>query len=408
MIEGSEGARDRIEWHTEANNQITGRLKVLEPDEFDADDERFFAFVPPREHRVLLLEDESDASHYLNAALEAGAGKEGKATFSLNRRKTLPENAADLSSYALVVVTVHGAADENEARTLIEYARGGGTVWMFLARDLDAASWSLFSSGNAGQSLPFESIARKSSDQQRTFGAMDTDAPQLRGLSESALAALSAVRVHESYAVVPRASADTLMRWSDGTPAFISSRTGEGTIMLLATSLERASSELGLSPSFPALASSVSQATANSREPLSQVIGEAVRLNVPPETDVKITNAQGNMNMTKARELVRRPLAFFSEPGIYKLEFAGQQKFMAFNSPLFESERALTSADELTRRLTIKEPQSARAINSRASREAMEGSGTLWRYSLIAAFLLLVAELFVAMKQRKTMEAVNE
>jgi hypothetical protein len=408
MIEGSEGARDRIEWRTEANNQITGRLKVLEPDEFDADDERFFAFVPPRERRVLLIEDGTDASHYLNAALAAGAGKEGKAAFSLDRRKSLPESGADLASYALVVVTFHGAADEQGARTLGEYARGGGTVWMFPGRDLDAASWSGLASGDAGQSLPFESIARNGGNQRLTFGAMDTDAPQLRGLDESALAALGAVRVRESYVVRPRPLTDTLMRWSDGTPAFISRHAGEGTIMLMTTSLERAASELGLSPAFPALASSVSQATAKSPEPLSQVIGEAVRLSVPPETDVKITNAQGGVSVTRARELVRRPLTFFSEPGIYKLEFAGQQKFMAFNAPLFESERALTSADELTRRLTIKEPQSGRGININASREAMERSGSIWRYFLAAAFLLLLAELFVAMKQRRTVEAVNE
>jgi hypothetical protein len=408
MIDGTEGARDGIEWRTEANNQITGRLKVLEPDDFDADDERFFAFVPPREYRVLLIEDEAGATPYLNAALEAGAGKEGKAAFALDRRKTSPESAADLASYALVVVMLHGAADEHEARALIEYAHGGGTVWMFLSRDLDAASWSRLASEAAGQSLPFESLARNSDNQQLTFGAMDTDAPQLRALDESALAALGAVRVRESYAVVPRASTDTLMRWSDGTPAFISSRAGEGTIMLLATPLERASSELGLSPSFPALTSSVTRATAKSREPLSQVIGEAVRLNVSPETDVRVTNAQGNMSVTKARELVRQPLAFFSEPGIYKLEFAGQQKFMAFDSPLFESERALTSADEFTRRLAIKEPQSARSINRSTSRQAIERGDSIWRYFLCAAFLLLVAELFVAMKQRKTVEAVNE
>ncbi|MDQ3473387.1 MAG: BatA domain-containing protein [Acidobacteriota bacterium] len=408
-IEGSEVASPEIEWRTQANNQITGRLKVLEPDDFDADDERFFAFTPPGENRVLLAKDGKDASLYLNAALEAGAGKEAAMRFTLDRRKSLPESAADLASFSLIVVTLHGGARENEARTLTEYARAGGTVWMLTARDLDAASWSQLASAEAGQELPFESVTRRNGNQRLTFGAMDTDAPQLRELDESALAALRSVRVNESYVVTPRPQTDTLMRWSDGTPAFISARVGSGTIMLLATSPERASSELGLSPSFPALVSSISSAARKSREPLSHVIGEAVRLNVSLETEVQITNAQGSVSMAKASELVRRPLVYFSEPGIYQVEFAGQQKFMAFNAPVFESERALATAQDIKRRFSINEAQSARVIDAGNSREATERSGSLWRYFLIAAFLLMIAELFVAMRgHRKSIEAVNE
>ena len=225
-IEGSEGATPEIEWRTEINNQITGRLKVLEADDFDADDVRYFAFAPPRENRVLLIEDESGATPYLSAALDASANEAGATRFVLERRKDLPSSAADLAPFSLIVLTLHGAAEENETRTLLEYARAGGTVWMFLARDMDMASWNRLAGGEAGQALPFESIARKSGSQSLTFGAMDTDAPQLRALDESALAALGAVRTSESYVVTPHASTDTLMRWSDGTPAFISTRAG--------------------------------------------------------------------------------------------------------------------------------------------------------------------------------------
>lgn len=409
MIEGGEGATPEIEWRTQSNNQVTGRLKVLEPDDFDADDERFFAFASQRETRVLLIEDESSGTPYLNAALEASVGNAETARFVLEKRRDLPLSAADLAPFSLVVVTLHGAAEGNDARTLLEYARAGGTVWLFLARDLDAASWNQFASAEAGLTLPFESIARKSGNQSLTFGAMDTDAPQLRALDESALAALGAVRVNESYAVTPRAQADTLMRWSDGTPAFISARSGSGMIMLMATSPERASSELGLTPAFPALVSSVARAAEATRESLSQVIGEAVRLNVAPETEVKITNAQGVVSMAKARELIRRPLNYFSEPGIYHLEFAGQQKFMAFNAPVPESERALVIVDELKRRFPANEAESARVVNVTASREAMERSGSRWRYFLCAAFLLMIAEMFVAMRgRRQNAASLNE
>jgi hypothetical protein len=407
-IDETSGARPGIEWRTEANGQLAGSLEVIGPDEFDGDDERFFAFTPPGERRVLLIEDNVEARLYLRAAFEAGAGEEGTTSFALDRRAALPLSATDLDSYAMVVVTLHGAAKEDEMRALVEYASAGGTVWLWMGRDLDTASWSKFASVDDGRALPFENIARRSGAQQLTFGAMDVDAPQLRGMDESALAALGAVRVSEAFAVTPRASADTLMRWSDGTPAFISSRADKGMIMLLATSAERASSELGLSPSFPVLASSVFHATEQAREPLSQTIGEAVRLNVAPETEVKITSAEGRVSVTKARELIGQPLSYFSEPGIYRLEFAGQQKFMAFNAPAHESERTLATVDEVKGRFHTNEAQSVRAVNAGNLREAMERSGSVWRYFLCAAFLLILAELFLAMRQRKTIDALSE
>jgi type VI protein secretion system component VasF len=64
--------------------------------------------------------------------------------------------------------------------------------------------------------------------------------------------------------------------------------------------------------------------------------------------------------------------------------------------------------DELKRRFPANEALSASVIKAANSREAMERSGSLWRYFLCAAFLLMIAELFVAMQQRKTAEAVTE
>jgi hypothetical protein len=405
-IGGSDSTAPGIEWRTEKNGQITGRLKTLGPDDFDADDERFFAFAPPGSSRVLLIEDGSEATPYLRAALEAAASEHGTASYALDRRPGLPESADALAAYSLVVVTLRGDAFERQGQALMEYARAGGTVWMFLARDLDAASLSRLAKMDAEGMLPFESVERRSGNQSLRLGAMDSSAPQLRALDESARAALSAVRVHESYTVTPRPSAHTLIRWSNSEPAFIYGRAGEGLILLLATSPERGASELGLSPAFPALASSILSATVAARSfPLSQTIGEAVRLKVTPETEVKITNERGLVQTATARELVRRPLSHFTEPGIYQLEYAGQEKFLAFNAPVAESERALATAQELKLRFGSNEEASAKAaIDTGSLREALERGDATWRYLLAAAFLLTIAELFVSIRQRKALE----
>ena len=71
---------------------------------------------------------------------------------------------------------------------------------------------------------------------------------------------------------------------------------------------------------------------------------------------------------------------------------------MAFNAPGLESERALMTVDELKRHFPENEMVSARAVNVGNSRDALEQSGSMWRYFLCAAFLLMLAELFVAMR----------
>ncbi|HEX8709091.1 MAG TPA: BatA and WFA domain-containing protein [Pyrinomonadaceae bacterium] len=396
-IVASEGASAGVEWRTEPNGQITGRLMVIEPDDFDADDERFFAFEPPREGRVLLLQDEGGASLYLGAALEAGASEQGRMRFTLERRRELPESAADLSIYSLVVLTLDGAPREGQLRALIEYARAGGTVWMCLGRELDATAWNAVAGTEEGAALPFEGLTRMAGDAVG-FGAADAGAPSLRRMDESGLAALRTVRVRAGYAIAPRAAAETLLRWNDAAPALVSARVGGGEILMLGTSPERAAGDLGSSSALPALASSVARAKVAPSGPIAREIGTAVRLGVAPETDVKISDGGGRVFSARASELVRQPLSYFPEPGIYRLDVAGTTRFMAFNAPAAESERALATAEQLKSSFLAGETKSFAAAESADRRAAAEREGSAWRYFLCASLLFMLAELFVSVR----------
>jgi hypothetical protein len=401
-LDATASERSGIEWRTEENGQVTGRLKTIEPDDFDADDERFIAFQPPRDARALSIETDGEAALFLRAALESASA--GDAKFALDTHRELPNNAAELATYSLIVVTLHGSVRENQINALAEYARSGGTVWILLARDLDTESLGAFKSKDAS-ALPFKSIERING-KSLNFGAMDMDANVFRSLDESTAKALRAVRVHEGYALDALDSAETLMRWSDGRAAFVSEKIGKGKILTLATSLERASSELGASPAFPALASSILRASVSPDEPLSRKIGEHLRLGSRPDASVKIESMEGRVIQTKARELFTHPLRFINEPGIYKLEVAGEQaKFIAFNSPTAESERALLTENELQRRFQVE--AKVRAVNQSNWRETQERSGSLWRYFLAAAFLLLICELFLSIRKRRMTETIE-
>jgi hypothetical protein len=411
---GEGGSAADLEWRSAVNGQITGALKANAPDDFDEDDNYFFAFAPPRESRALLIEtDTGGASIYLRAALEAATAEEEEAAqparLALDRRRELPASAAELNSYSLVVVTLHGAPRAGEVRVLSEYAKAGGTVWLCAGRDLEAEAWSALASTPEGSDLPFISLSRVGVNRPFSFGAIDMDAPALRSLGEGALSALRATRISAGYVITPRESAAVMMRWSDQTPAAVAAEVGAGSMLLLATSPEREAGELGLSPSLPALAYSIMRASVTSRRALSKFIGEPVQLGVDPGTDVTITDREARTTHALARTLAQQPQSIFREPGVYRLEFAGQTQMLAFNAPVEERARTLATPDLIKSYFAAKESDATRAASgARDWTETAERRLGLWRFFLGAAFMLLVAELFVSMRRRPRGELLSD
>jgi hypothetical protein len=404
-LDSSNGSRADIEWQTESNGQLTARLRTLAPDEFDADDERFLSFAVPRKARALLIErDGDDALPYLRAALETAASNLGEKHFALERKQELQSSASGLESYSLIALMLRAKPRVDELRVLEDYARAGGTVWLCAGRDVDTAAWNEFASGDAGRAYPFTGLVRKNDAYQAlSFGATDADAPALSFAGAQVLTALSTVRMHEGYAVTPRVDAATIMRWNDGTPAFVSKESGGGKILLFGASPARATGELGVSAAFPALVSSIARSSVTPREPLSREIGEPVELKLAPDAVVKITSAEGKTETARARDLLVQPVAYFARPGIYRVESNAFTRYLAFNAPEAESEAALTSAGEIER---LFKPQERGANETRPStgRESVEQKSNAWRYFLYAAFLLLIVEMFVAMRQGRNID----
>jgi hypothetical protein len=119
---------------------------------------------------------------------------------------------------------------------------------------------------------------------------------------------------------------------------------------------------------------------------------------------LKITGPDARSIEARAGELTSRPLAYVKEPGIYELEFAGLRQSLAFNAPARESTRPLATPDEVGALFALSEPQGEAIEDGRARREAAERGSSVWRFFLVAAFLLIIAELFVATRQRKAAE----
>lgn len=398
-MDSRDGEVAGLVWHTEQNGQVTARITTFAPDEFDADDERFLAFTPPRKGRALVIErDGDDAAPYLRAALEATATDLGEKRFIVDAEAALPGSSSELAPYSLVTLTLHGAPRLDELHTLVDYARAGGTVWLCVGNDLDTNQWNQFAKSENGRAFPFLEVERKSdANQASVFGSVDSDSPVLRFMNEQVITTLRTVRMHGGFVVSPRVGSAILMRWNDATPAFVGSQVGSGRVLLLATSPARAAGDLGVTAAFPALASSIARFGIAPSEPLAREIGQPVNLGLAAKVSVKITDAKGKSVTTEASDLITHPANYFPSPGIYYVESEKVVTYLAFNSPNTESEIPLAPAADVEKLFKVNTP--ATVPSTSAWHDATERLGNAWRYFLFVAFGLLIAELFITMKQ---------
>lgn len=400
-IDSQDGVRLGLSWHTESNGQVTARMTTVTADDFDADDERFLAFTPPRKGRALLIEPNGDdAAPYMQAAFEATATELGEKHFTVDAKPSLPTSSSELESYSLITITLHGAPGTDELNALANYARAGGTVWLCLGNDLDANQWNQIASSETGEAFPFARVERKTdSNKTAGFGSVDSEAPALRFLNDEFLTTLRTVRMHRDYAITSRVGSETFLRWNDATPALVGMKVGNGSVLMMATSPAREDGDLGMSAAFPALASSIAQFGIAARDPLSREIGQSVNLGLAPKTSVRIIDANGKVVETTTSELIAHPSVYFPNPGIYHLESADRAMYLAFNAP--DSESELTLAPAAKAEAIFKSTSVPTAATPSAWHNAAERMSNMWRYFFILAFGLFVAELLMTIKQRE-------
>jgi len=397
LLNTVQGEQPGIQWRTEGNGQIVGSISVPAKDDLETDNRHFFSFFPPVGGRVLLLGNEgADAEVYWQAALEAGAGKDHR--FTVERRRDLHSIAP--ADYALVVATLSRSPDQNEIRRLVDFAEHGATIWLWAAPETDVKAWNDFARSDEGRELPFLSVGLPGGDAPVHFGAVDVGAAPLRSFDQNAFEALRTTSLKKAFTFVARTSASTLLRWDNGQAALVWRRVGAGQILVLGTSPGLEAGDLGLSPSFPVLVGSIADAAMSPREPLSRAIGEAVFPAGSPES-VTITDPEGGVKNTTARDLAAHPQSVFSDPGIYRADVGGQTLFLAFNPPLEESNRLVASAEEIRDHFETAAQPSARSGS--AWHDATELAGKQWRYFLGLGFLLLILELFLVMRRGRLM-----
>jgi hypothetical protein len=325
-------------------------VEIDDPGGFAPDNRRYLVLDPTPRPRVLLVAaDAEESGFYLTRALEA-AGGEG--AFDV-RRRPAPSLAAmppkDLAGYGAVVFLSSRNVDRRGRDLLDGYLRGGGGLIVAASPDVEAA-WL------AGLVAPSRFSAAEIPGGPGTLAATDLRHPVFRPFGPLA-ANLAQVRFSRAWSV--RAEGwDVAARFTDGAPALLERRVGQGRLLLFTSDLDRRWNDFPLHPGFVPFAI------------------EAVR-HVTAGADARRDYA-----------VAQPPPGIPGEPGLYSLPRDGRR--ISVNVDSRESATARLTSEEFKRMTPpVDRPPPSAAIRHAQQLEAQQ---SLWRYGVLLMLGALVAE----------------
>ena len=360
---------------------------LVDADALPADDRLRFALPADDALTVLLVAPDDlarDETLYLERALAIGRAP----VVRVERRRPGTLDAAALDRAALVlfwdVAPPSGGA-------LADWVRRGGGVAVLAGPRLGARR----AAGVAGLGA-VNGLADRRASGGAMLGDLRDDHP-LFAPFRSAPAALVAPRFHRYARLEPAVGSDVLARFDDGAPAILERREGEGRALLLTLGFDGVESDLPLQPAFLPLARRlVLHAAGFESVPLWRVTGESwsprgVRRDpviAAPDGQLIRPEAEGS-GVAVVLERVGMWAAYEG-----RVDGAPRAR-AAVNVPAAESELVGASASELLLGVGESADSTLQGVAPPTAIE-VESRQRVWRWLVLLAALLLVAESVVA------------
>ena len=405
-----------------------------EQDALEFDNRRYFTVNVPENVRVGLITSTDGDAKFLVMALSASQSDSGRAFWSYQQVPLAKAAFLDLRSVDVLVLQNLDDLPPSDSRRIAQFVRDGGGLLLYPSSA--SPDGPIRTTLTSELNLPPLTVEQVSGGAEGTkFRSVDLDHPIFSGMFENGTSPRDRNRELESPVISrqivhePGKTGQTIISTTGGHPFLTEYRLQNGKILLYAVPPVLAWSDFPVKGLFaPLLYRSLLYTADRGDSARSFYCGEnpVLLLRATPEL-----NREGKVSMIHpdgTEEIVRvdmqkgtigRPMATaalprLSAPGIYELR-AGQTLLTAFavNPDPAESDTRPATPDDVARWC-----QSA-AIPSGSVTTLDEGSEIraqilqsrfgveLWRYCVLAALLLAIAEMLIARTSRKSAEAVQ-
>ncbi|MEK9507375.1 BatA domain-containing protein [Gemmatimonadota bacterium Y43] len=384
----------------------------LPDSELRHDDARRFVVSPGRATGVLLLDAPSggaQASLHLRQALEVARGD----GFRVDRVTGGAPGADQLSTYQVVILNDRPFPEGSEGERLRDFVASGGGLLMVAG---SRGGWT----ESAGGLLPGTLGAVQDREEGRggRLGYLDYDHPVFELFRGPRRGDFSAARFFRarSWQVPPGDSVTVLARFDDGSPALAERRSGEGRVLVWASTLDAFWTDLALQPVFvPFVHQVVGYASGR-----TEVLDAFTAGQILDVSDARAMETAGLGEVAEALAAAEGQVALAPSGGTTELSAGagphflelGEQGFYEIRPPGRNDVRPVAVAvnvDPAEADLAPLDPEEVEAsIRSGAGGTAVAATDTeraaelrledrerrqsLWRWMLVGAFLLLAAE----------------
>jgi hypothetical protein len=317
-----------------------------------ADNSRFAVLDPIPPQSVLLVAGPGDSGYYVSRALAAVGGppEDRVAARSVPAQSLGRENLAPFS--AILLLSTHGL-DQRGRESLAGFVRGGGGLLIGGAPEVESAvvsavfGWPPVMTGSIELS---GSTALSPTDVRhpifRPFGALTANFGQVRFTTAWRLTG-------EEW--------DVVARFTDGNPAVVERREGQGRVVLFASDLDRQWNDFPLHPAFV------------------------------PFTVEAVRYVGGTRDRRRDYVVGTAPAAAAARPGIYRV--GSDNHAISVNVDPRESATAVIGRPEFAGMIEHVQGNQTSAADTRAAH--LEARQSYWQYGLMLMLAALVAESFV-------------
>ncbi|MBT8404095.1 MAG: BatA domain-containing protein [Gemmatimonadetes bacterium] len=400
---------------TLSNRHTRGAVRIatagLSETELLQDNARHFVSSPGRATGVLLLDPpgRGDASLYLRQALAVGTGD----GFRVERVTGGVPGAETLAAYSVVFLDDRPfpvGAEGDRLRAFVE--AGGGLVIAAGSRGGWSADRSDFLPGTLG------GVEDREEGRGGRLGYLDYDHPVFELFRGPRRGDFSSARFFRarSWQVPPGDSVRVLARFDDGTPALAERRLGEGRVLVWASTLDAFWTDLALQPVFVPFVHQLARHASGRTDVLDAFtagqildvtdarametagLGEIAEALASEEGRIALSPSGASIDLPAGDEPHFLELA---EQGFYEIRPPGRSDVrpvaVAVNVDLAEADLVPLDPEEVeasllsgggTSGVGAGDPARARELQ----REDRERRQSLWRWLLVAAFVLLAAE----------------
>lgn len=399
-----------------AQASTRGAVRFAGADDLAPDDVNYFVLSPGRAISVLVLNDGGRGAASSLFMTEALAVSEENA-FDVSVRATGGLGEADLEGVSVVVVNDRSVPGGNTARALRSYVEAGGGLLVVMGERI---GWPQ----ELADLLPgaFTEPRDRTDGRGGRLGHLDYDHPIFEIFRGPRSGDFTGARFFRSRELqVPDSTASrVLARYDDGSVALAEKRVGEGRVLIWTSTLDAFWNDLAQQPVFlPFIHQLVRYASGRTETVSSFSAGQILDVSDATamataglgEVTEALAGAEEQVVVTPSGESLALPTGdgphFLQlvQQGIYEIRPPSTMEVrpvaVAVNVDLGEADLAPLDPEEVVASISGA-PPSQPAVERRDTREArlvledQERRQSLWRFLLVAAFVLLAVETLVS------------